>query len=176
MFYYYIVYKWFVRLIFCFINSHSLKCHTIVYFFSGFAGGPWRKQSFCSCSVARWFATSGPRSFSICFGLHCSVLLQILSIFFLLLLFILGLREPFCLLVLVHDRVASLLVCCFNCFFFLFFNIKYKSFLAGVELNFGIANRITGFRIFFFWSFLKVFKNYENCILVCVSVCFVFFL
>lgn len=59
--------------------------------------------------------------------------------------------------------------------FFLFFNIKYKSFLAGVELNFGIANRITGFRIFFFWSFLKVFKNYEHCILVCVSVCFVFF-
>lgn len=57
-------------------------------------------------------------------------------------------------------------ICCFNCF--LFFNIKYKSFLAGVELNFGIANRITGFRIFLFWSFLKVFKNYENCILVCV--------
>lgn len=141
-----------------------------------FQGGPWQKQSFCSCSVARWFATSGLCSFSICFGLHCSALLQILSIFFLLLLFILGLREPFCLLVLVYDRVASLLVCLlFQLFFFLFFNIKYKSFLAGVELNFGIANRITGFRIFFFWSFLKVFKNYENCILVCVSVCFVFF-
>lgn len=63
--------------------------------------------------------TLAVRSFSICFGLHCSALLQILSIFFLLLLFILGLREPFCLLVLVHDRVASLLVCLlFQLFFF----------------------------------------------------------
>lgn len=73
--------------------------------------------------------------------------------------------------------LVYLFVCCFNWVsFFVFINIKYKSFLAGVELNFGIANRITGFRIFFFWSFLKVFKNYENCILVCVSVYFVFFL
>lgn len=46
--------------------------------------------------------------------------------------------------------LLGFICCCFNCFFFLlFFNIKYKSFLAGAGLNFGIANRITGFRIFF---------------------------
>lgn len=55
------------------------------------------------------------------------------------------------MVVLVLDRVASLfVVVSIVVFSFLFFNIKYKSFLAGVELNFGIANRITGFRIFFF--------------------------
>lgn len=91
--------------------------------------------------------------------------LHILSIFFLLLFL-----DVTCLCVRVfafrnahnHARTAlltrlccvvmtgllCLFVCCFNCFL-LFFNIKYKSFLAGVGLNFGIANRITGFRIFF---------------------------
>lgn len=65
---------------------------------------------------------------------------------------VLGVARTILLVVLVHDRVASLVVCLLFqlFFFFLFFNIKYKSFLAGVELNFGIANRITGFRIFFF--------------------------
>lgn len=51
---------------------------------------------------------------------------------------------------------------------------KYKSFLAGIELNFGIANRITGFRFYFFFDrfekFLKTLKIVYLCVCFLVLV------
>lgn len=69
----------------------------------------------------------------------------------------------------VNDKVASFF-CCDSITF------KYKSFLAGIELNFGIANRITGFRFYFFFDrfekFLKTLKIVYLCVCFLVLVGF----
>lgn len=76
--------------------------------------------------------------------------------------------------------MTGLLVKLFFLYLLCLYNVKYKSFLAGTELNFGIANRITGFRFFLhfdrFEKFLKTLKIVYLCVSVCFLVLFGFFL